>query len=132
MEKNGKMEKNPTFITKAHVYSMRQTSKNRNGSELQRNTFLCWLTRATRQNITNDLTCIIMAENNKIKGEKKKRTKRTITIIIINITYTRGSVRIAGGVGGVEPPYLILPTPLPLIKIRPRGGRVSTPPPKFF
>ena len=34
------------------------------------------------------------------------------------------SVRIAGG---VEPPYLILPTPLPLVKIRPRGGRVSTP-----
>src|SRR6218665_4230455 len=42
------------------------------------------------------------------------------------------SVRIAGGVGGVEPPYLILPTPLPLVKILPRGGRVSTPPPKFF
>src|SRR6218665_3212631 len=41
------------------------------------------------------------------------------------------SVRIAGGVGGVDPPYLILPTPLPLVKIRPRGGRVSTPPPKF-
>src|SRR6218665_385519 len=38
------------------------------------------------------------------------------------------SVRIAGGVGGVEPPYLTLPTPLPLVKIRPRGGRVSTPP----
>ena len=32
---------------------------------------------------------------------------------------------------GVEPPYLILPTPLPLVKIRPRGGRVSPPPPKF-
>ena len=28
---------------------------------------------------------------------------------------------------GVESPYLILPTPLPLEKIRPRGGRVSTP-----
>src|SRR6218665_663477 len=41
------------------------------------------------------------------------------------------SVRIAGGVGGFDPPYLILPTPLPLVKIRPRGGRVSTPPPKF-
>ena len=39
------------------------------------------------------------------------------------------SVRIARG---VEPPYLILPTPLPLVKIRPRGARVSTPPPKFF
>src|SRR6218665_3777050 len=42
------------------------------------------------------------------------------------------SVRIAGGVGGVEPPYLTLPTPLPLVKIRPRGGRVSTPPPPKF
>src|SRR6218665_876381 len=41
------------------------------------------------------------------------------------------SVRIAGEVGGVDPSYLILPTPLPLVKIRPRGGRVSTPPPKF-
>ena len=31
-----------------------------------------------------------------------------------------------GGWGG-RTPYLILPTPLPLVKIRPRGGRVSTP-----
>src|SRR6218665_4155446 len=33
---------------------------------------------------------------------------------------------------GVEPPYLIFPTPLPLLKILPRGGRGSTPPPQFF
>src|SRR6218665_3173552 len=32
------------------------------------------------------------------------------------------------GVGGVEPPYLILPTPLPLVKIRPRGGVEFQPP----
>ena len=31
------------------------------------------------------------------------------------------------GSWGVEPPYLTLPTPLPLVKIQPRGGRVSTP-----
>src|SRR6218665_4117059 len=33
------------------------------------------------------------------------------------------SVRIAGrGFGGVEPPYLTLPTSLPLVKIRPGGS----------
>ena len=37
------------------------------------------------------------------------------------------SVRIAGGVGGGEPPYLIMPTPLPLVKIRPRGVEFQPP-----
>src|SRR6218665_2252336 len=37
------------------------------------------------------------------------------------------SVRIAGGVRGVEPPYLILPTPLPLAEIRPRGVEFQPP-----
>src|SRR6218665_1169387 len=44
-----------------------------------------------------------------------------------NVFQLRAVFELPGGVGGVEPPYLILPTPLPLVKIRPRGGRVSTP-----
>jgi len=36
------------------------------------------------------------------------------------------SVRIAGGVGGLNP-YLTLPTPLPLVKTRPRGVEFQPP-----
>src|SRR6218665_3853112 len=32
-----------------------------------------------------------------------------------------------GGGWGVPPPYLILPTPLPLVKIRPRGVEFQSP-----
>src|SRR6218665_860188 len=51
-----------------------------------------------------------------------------VILSILNcVCSMNGSVRISGGVGGVEPPYLILPTPLPLVKIRPRGVEFHPP-----
>src|SRR6218665_1685755 len=45
--------------------------------------------------------------------------------------YTIDSVRIAGGLGGLNPPTSSCRLPYLWSKFDPGGGRVSTPPPKF-
>src|SRR6218665_2546856 len=49
-----------------------------------------------------------------------------LIIQVLTIRYKLPSVRIAGGLGGLNP-YLTLPTPLPLVKIRPRGVEFQPP-----
>src|SRR6218665_2196780 len=51
---------------------------------------------------------------------------RVILLRCIKFVLISAVFELPGG-WGVEPPYFILPPPLPLVKIRPRGGRVSTP-----